>query len=250
MEEKKFNLILSDSITAMKQLIENGIKLDMILCDLPYGTTACAWDSILPMDELWTLYKQLIKPNGAIVLTASQPFTSALVMANADGLKHHWVWDKGNGTGFQVAKYRPMMQTEDILVFTSKGETVNYYPQKPKRKTKLSVRGGIRQSGSSPLQKDKVQTREYDDSYPTNLLYYERERGLHPTQKPVELFKYLVKTYSMENDLVMDNTMGSGTTGVACMHLDRRFIGIEKEQEYFTIAESRISAVANQIKLF
>lgn len=232
------NLHLGDCLQVMKSISDKSI--DAIICDLPYGTTACKWDSVIPFEPLWAQYKRIIKDNGAIVLTASQPFTSALVMSNAKMFKHNWVWDKVRGVGFQIAKYRPMMRSEDILVFC-KGK-LNYFPiMTPKEKIKKSKCYGS--SDSNPLKYNDGIIREYTHSYPTNILEFSNasQKGkVHPTQKPVALMEYLVKTYTNENDTVLDNCMGSGTTGVACKNLGRKFIGIEQDTNYFEVAKQRI----------
>lgn len=250
MEEKKFNLILGECLVEMETLIEKGIKVDMILCDLPYGTTACAWDAVIPFEPLWNCYRRLIKERGAIVLMANQPFTSKLVCSNIDWFKHEWIWDKHIPRNFQVAKFRPMSRHESVLVF---GEgAINYYPIMTKRKEPVRVKN-YGESKSNPLANNDGHYRVYDEIYPNTIIEgkWEANGGKqHPTQKPISLMQYLIATYTKENEMVLDNTMGGGSTGVACMKENRHFIGIEKEQEYFTIAEKRISAEANQIKLF
>ena len=232
-----------DCLEVMKQIPDKSI--DMILCDLPYGTTACKWDTIIPFEPLWEQYKRIIKDNGAIVLTASQPFTSALVMSNLKMYKHHWVWVKEKGTGFQVAKYRPMMKTEDIIMFSKK--SAKYNPQMIEREKPLKYRYPTVQSKSNPLasysNKEVIATHKY----PENILTFKTERGLHPTQKPVALFEYLIKTYTNEGDLVLDNCAGSGTTWVACKNLNRNYILIEKEQEYVDIANKRLETTTTSL---
>ena len=190
-----------DCLEVMKDIPDKSI--DMILCDLPYGTTACKWDVIIPFDKLWEQYNRIIKDNGAIVLTASQPFTSAMVMSNPKGYKHSWVWNKVTARGHLVAKYRPMQQTEDILVFSKKGATVNYFPimvDRPKeliekRKTREYSRTDI-MGGKKQVLKEKV----YDKWYPKNIITFSNANSsntpLHPTQKPVALLEYLIKTYT------------------------------------------------------
>lgn len=216
-------------------------SIDMILCDLPYGRTSCKWDKIIPFEPLWEQYKRIIKDNGAIVLTASQPFTSALVMSNIKMFKYEWIWMKNSGSGFLNASKMPMKKHENIVVFYNKLPTYN--PQNlikqnriiKTRKTfnKKTALGniGVRNLGKEYLSEYK--------NYPISLIFYREEKGLHPTQKPVELFEYLIKTYTNEGDLVLDNCAGSGTTGVACMNLNRNCILIEKEEKYFNIAKSR-----------
>ena len=220
----------------MKDIDDKSI--DMILCDLPYGTTACKWDTIIPFEPLWALYKRIIKDNGAIVLTASQPFTSALVMSNIKIYRHQWVWNKNNSAGFATAKIRPFAICEDILVFGK--NKVNYYPQMEER-GKPRLKGGYSSSENYGIIPSKSKSNTY---YPKNLINIStasQKWKLHPTQKPVALFEYLIKTYTNEGDLVLDNCAGSGTTGAACKNLNRNCILIEKDETYFKIAERRIS---------
>lgn len=220
--------------------IESG-SIDMILCDLPYGTTACKWDSILPFDRLWEQYERIIKPKGAIVLTASQPFTSALIMSNPEIYRYNWVWHKTRPSNFPLAKKQPMKYHEDICVFGVKSP--NYYPQmiksdKIRKKGKNDGYRGFNKGLDNPIYLEK----EYTDFYPASIQTFSLHNAglLHPTQKPVELMEYLIKTYTNERELVLDNCMGSGTTGVACKNLNRDFIGIEKDEKYFEIAKNRI----------
>jgi len=233
-------VIKGDCLEVMKEIPDKSI--DMILCDLPYGTTACKWDTIIPFEPLWEQYKRIIKDNGAIVLTASQPFTSALVMSNPDMFKYALVWDKVKGTGFLNARKQPMRNHEDILVFYKKSPVYN--PQKTTGHTrKKSFRGKHLQTEVYGKMKNDYQ---YDstDRYPRSIQVFSTDTqnsSLHPTQKPVALFEYLIKTYTNEGDLVLDNCAGSGTTGVACKNLNRNFILIEKEQEYIDIIHKRLA---------
>lgn len=247
--ERFHNKVLkADCLKAMPYIPDKSI--DMILCDLPYGTTACKWDTIIPFDKLWEQYNRIIKDNGAIVLTASQPFTSALVMSNIKFLKHHWIWDKTTGTGFQVAKYRPMMRTEDIVVFSAKGKKLNYYPQMIKlNKPKIESLAGSK-SGSSPIANLNKGKKVVTHRYPKNLIEIKRDKSkLHPTQKPVALFEYLIKTYTNEGDIVLDNCAGSGTTGVACQNLDRKYILIEKDEDKDGNSLGYIDIIKRRLKL-
>ena len=238
-------LYLGDCLEVMARLPDASV--DMILCDLPYGTTACKWDAIIPFDELWDAYRRVIKPNGAIVLTATQPFSSMLVASNVKGFKHEWIWQKEKGVGFQVAEYRPMQEHEHVLVFTSKGEKVNYYPIKEPRDKVLTSTWARSKSESSPIANLNKMNLVYTDKYPTSIKKFKRDSNkLHPTQKPVALFEYLIRTYTNEGEVVMDNCMGSGTTGVACANTGRRFIGIEREPKYFDIACRRIEDAQRQ----
>jgi len=214
--------------------------IDMILCDLPYGITACKWDKKIPFEPLWEQYKRIIKDNGVIVLTASQPFTSALVMSNIKMFKYEWVWDKVKGTGFQIAKFRPMVRTESCLVFGKR--KVKYNPQKIKLdKPKVDSLASTK-SGSSPIAYLNKGKKLVIDRHPTNIIQFKRDTNrIHPTQKPVALFEYLIKTYTNESDIVLDNCMGSGTTGVACRNLNRKFIGIEISKDYVDMSIKRIT---------
>ena len=234
----KIELIQGDCLEKMKDIPDGSI--DMILCDLPYGTTACKWDTIIPFEPLWEQYKRIIKDNGAIVLTASQPFTSALVMSNIKMFKYCWVWNKAKAANYVNAKKQPLKIHEDIAVFC-KGN--NYNPQK--------TIGKFRKKGGYTVNREVAvaqnPTVSFNDTYyPKSILNFSvagnKDSTLHPTQKPVALFEYLIKTYTNEGDLVLDNCMGSGTTGVACVNLNRDFIGIEKDENYFKIAEQRINA--------
>lgn len=229
--------------------IENK-SIDAIICDLPYGTTACKWDSILPLDKLWNEYRRILKDDGCIILTASQPFTSALVMSNPKMFKYEWIWKKTRYSGNLNAKRMPLKAHESILIF-AKGKT-KYYPIKTqapehlidKRKTinPSIVKDGSAYNGS----KGFVNIRKKDDGtrYPISVQEFKNpnNNSLHPTQKPVELMEYLIKTYTNENEIVLDNTMGSGTTGLACLKTNRQFIGIEKEKQYYDVAVRRLSS--------
>ena len=217
-------------------------SVDMVMADLPYGTTACKWDSVIPFEPLWACYRAACKKNAAIVLTASQPFTSALVMSNPKFYRHAWEWDKVRPSGFQICKFGPMRRHEDILVFGH--SSVGYYPQMVKRDKPISGRV-YGKSESSPLKNCDHAKRTYSHSHPQSILRIQKENTkLHPTQKPVALMEYLVRTYTHEGETVLDNTMGSGTTGVACVKSGRKFIGIEKDAKYFDIACKRIEEAA------
>lgn len=225
-----------DCLETMKRMPDNFV--DLVLTDLPYGSTACTWDTIIPFDALWEQWNRVVKKDGAIVLTASQPFTSLVVNSNIKAYKHHWIWQKERGTGFQVAKYRPMMKTEDVIVFC-RGK-LTYNPQMTKRDKPLKYRYPKVQSRSNPLASYSDKVVISTEKYPENILSFKTERGLHPTQKPVAFFEYLIKTYSNEGDVVMDNCMGSGTTAVASQNLNRNYIGSEISKEYCDIAEQRL----------
>lgn len=226
----------------MKDIPDKSI--DMILCDLPYGTTACKWDTVIPFEPLWEQYNRIIKDNGAIVLFGSEPFTSLLIHSNLKGFKYRWDWNKKIPSGMSYAKYRPMQQTEDIAVFTKNGEKTIYNPQMIKRKKPIKS-GGMGQSESAMTRGYKALKKTYEYKNPTTLLEFDKIRkgSLHPTQKPVALLEYLIKTYTNEGETVLDNCMGSGSTGVACVNTNRNFIGIELDENYFNIAKKRIEEV-------
>ena len=229
------DLRLGDCLEVMKTIKDKSI--DAIICDLPYGTTQCKWDEVIPFKELWNEYNRVVKINGAIVLFGSEPFSSALRMSNIKNYKYDWIWKKPKGTGHLNAKRMPMNDVETISVFYRK--QCVYNPQFTKVKPYKS------KSGKSSFDGYGKDNRKGNDNngkrYPKRLLEFNvvERNTLHPTQKPLELLEYLVKTYTNENDTILDNTMGSGTTMVACKNLNRNGIGIEKEEKYFNIAVSR-----------
>jgi site-specific DNA-methyltransferase (adenine-specific) len=323
-------LMCGDCLELMKEIPDGSV--DMILTDPPYGTTACKWDSVIPFEPMWEQLKRIIKPNGAIVMTASQPFTSRLVMSNPAWFRYSWVWEKDQGTNFLSAKRHPLKVHEDVLVFyvdlaTQRGAAKEYQPvrrylQDEQKATGLSSEGVRRLLGNCmashyftngvqfcipseenyrKLQKSgrfampyaelkawydalgesvravpynpqmvagspytsgkgssgevtgsvkKTQTKNEGTRYPRSVIKMKRETGHHPTQKPVALMEYLIKTYTNEGDTVLDFTMGSGSTGVACVNTNRDFIGIELDEGYFTIAEKRIKEAQSQGGLF
>lgn len=232
-------LTQGDCLERMKE-IQSG-SVDMVMTDPPYGTTACKWDSIIPLEPMWEQLKQVIKPNGAIVMTASQPFTTALIASNMDQFKYVWQWKKSNLTNFLNAKKQPLRCFEDVVVFC--GGQSTYNPQMVETgNRKVSRRVGTKTSVYGKADKETF----YDSSsrYPTQLIEMaNRVDGKHhPTQKPVALMEYLIKTYTNEGETVLDFTMGSGSTGVAAVNTNRRFIGIELNLDYFNIALERIEA--------
>ena len=237
-----------DCLEIMKDIPDKSI--DMILCDLPYGTTACKWDVVIPFEPLWEQYKRIIKDCGAIVLTASQPFTSALVSSNYSMFKYEWIWDKKKPSGFQLAKVRPMIKHENVIVFC-KGSPM-YYPIRTPR-DKVKKNSFQSKSESSPLARHDGVERVYTDFLPKSIIEISnanQRNRLHPTQKPVALLEYLIKTYTLEGETVLDNCMGSGSTGVACVNTNRNFIGIEKEETYFNIAKKRIKEAEKSLNNF
>lgn len=233
-------LLQGDCLELMRGLPDASV--DLILCDLPYGTTRNKWDSVIPFEALWAEYKRVCK--GAMVLTAAQPFTSSLVMSNAKGFKYQWVWEKPKASGFLNARRRPLTAHEDVVVF---GNISKYNPQgliatdvNNARKNKAGTGNFGRVSERPYIQKE--------GNVPRSVLRFQHETApVHPTQKPVALMEYLIRTYSNEGDTVLDNCMGSGTTGVACMNTGRRFIGMEMDAGYFEIASARIQVVADLV---
>ena len=220
-----------DCLEGMKKIEDKSV--DMILCDLPYGTTACKWDTIIPFEPLWEQYERVIKDNGAIVLTASQPFTTKLIDSNIDLFRNCWVWNKKISGNPLLAKHQPLKVHEDICVFSKKRH--NYYPQM--RKGKMRKKGG----GRSKLFDMEMSAKYSDEYYPISIIEFSNaKRGVHPTQKPVALFEYLIKTYTNEGETVLDNCMGSGTTAIACLNTNRNYIGFELDEEYYNASLDRI----------
>jgi len=235
-------LMHGNCLELMKSIPDGSI--DAIITDPPYGTTACKWDSVIPFTLMWQQLNRIIKPNGAIIFTATQPFTSLLVSSNLKHFKYEWIWKKKNPKGFLNAKKMPLKNVENVLVFYKSVPTYN--PQGiisvDKKRINDNSKNGINGTGISSHNGGKMKgeyTQEFSN-YPTQILEFGSEQGLHPTQKPVELMEYLIKTYTNENETVLDFTMGSGTTGVACVNTNRKFIGIEMDDNYFEIAKNRI----------
>lgn len=238
-------LLHGDCLELMKDIPDGSV--DLILCDPPYGTTDCKWDSVLPFDRLWAEYDRILKPNGAAALFAAQPFTTQLIASNKKAFRYCWYWLKNQPTGFTYARYQPMRRIEEVCVFYKKMPTYN--PQglqalkNPRVRKKPNNRASVYRMTSL--------MREYTErftNYPKNVLQFNTERGLHPTQKPVALLEYLVRTYTNEGDTVLDNCMGSGSTGVAVKRVGgRHFIGIEQDAEYFNIAKERIEKESNNV---
>ena len=236
-------LLNGDCLKLMKDLPDGSV--DLILCDPPYGTTDCKWDDVLPFDKLWAEYNRVLKPDGAAVLFSAQPFTTQLIASNRKAFRYCWYWVKDRATGFTYARYQPMRKVEDVCVFYRKMPTYN--PQglqlieKPREKRKKPKEDCV-----VPMnQLSRPHTPRFKN-YPKNVLQFNTERGYHPTQKPVPLLEYLVKTYTNEGDTVLDNCMGSGSTGVAVQRVGgRHFIGIEQNKVYFDIAQKRIEEERN-----
>ena len=241
-----YEIYKGDCLEVMDKLIEHGVKVDAIITDPPYGTTACKWDAVIPFDEMWERLNKLIKPNGAIVLFGCEPFSSALRMSNIKKYKYDWVWDKHIPRNFINAKIMPMQKHENIIVFNCNGK-LNYHPIMIKRDKPVKVKNYSKKNTNGVYKLNNMGSdnleRTYDYKYPDTIIVgkWEANKGkLHPTQKPVSLMEYLIKTYTNENELVLDFTMGSGSTGVACINTNRKFIGIELEEKYFEIAENRL----------
>ena len=254
-----YDLYCGDCLEVMQDLIDKEVKVDMVLTDPPYGTTANKWDGIIPFDEMWNKLNQLTTNITTTLLFGSEPFSTKLRTSNLDDYKYDLYWNKSRASGFVHAKNKPLKNIELISVF-SKGTTVHkgqsknrmtYNPQGLVRVNKIhkNAKGKFKNCyGKRPSQKDVI-VQEYTN-YPKMLIKYDNPTDLyHPTQKPVDLLEYLIKTYSNPNDLVLDFTMGSGSTGVACMQTNRNFIGIELDKEYYKIAEQRIKEANQQTKL-
>ena len=264
-------LYQGDCLEKMNNISDHSV--DLILCDLPYGTTdrkgikdkgdnrLLSWDTVIPLDKLWEQYRRVLKDRGTIVLTADQPFTSQLILSNLDWFKYEWIWKKKKTTGFLLANYRPMKQTEDIVVFSPAGAAaasrhggnMTYNPQgliekKVKKKNSAKRLGKFLHNPEHMGKGNKLlHETEYEQkytNYPSEIIEFGLDKdSIHPTQKPVALMDYLIKTYSNENEVVLDNCMGSGTTGVSAVKCNRKFIGIEKDKHYFDLASDRIMSV-------
>ncbi len=264
-------LYQGDCLVEMNKIADGSV--DLILCDLPYGTTdrkgikdkgdnrLLSWDTIIPLDKLWEQYRRVLKERGTIVLTADQPFTSQLILSNLDWFKYEWIWKKKKTTGFLLANYRPMKQTEDIVVFSPAGAAaasrhggnMTYNPQgliekRVKKKNSAKRLGNFLHNPEHMGKGNKLlHETEYEQkytNYPSEIIEFGLDKDLiHPTQKPVALMDYLIKTYSNENEIVLDNCMGSGTTGVSAVKCNRKFIGIEQDKHYFDLASDRIMSV-------
>jgi site-specific DNA-methyltransferase (adenine-specific) len=248
------SIINGDCLEVMKDIADRSI--DCIICDLPFAITACHWDKLIPFDKLWEQYKRIIKPNGAIALFGSQPFTSALVMSNPKWFKYEWIWEKPQGTNFGNANYSPMKVHENVIIFGefpcshTPSKTKNYNPQflegKPYEMLYKKPRNGKREvyrrskdycaivDSPTPIQNNGYR-------FPKTVIKFKTDRGLAPTQKPVALIEYLIKTYTLENELILDNTAGSGTLAIAAINTNRQYICIEKDPHYFEVMRNRIA---------
>ena len=264
----QINLLQGDCLVEMNNVADGSV--DLILCDLPYGTTdrkgveskgnnrLLSWDTVIPLDKLWDQYRRILKPLGAVVLTADQPFTSQLILSNLEWFKYEWIWKKRKTTGFLLANYRPMKCTEDVVIFSPggaaaasrNGGNMTYNPQgliekNVKKKNNAKRLGKFLHNPEHMGAGNKLlHETEYEQkytNYPSEIIEFGLDRNVvHPTQKPVELMEYLIRTYSNSGEVVLDNCMGSGTTGVAAVMSGRNFIGIEMDQEYYEIAKKRI----------
>jgi site-specific DNA-methyltransferase (adenine-specific) len=232
-------LLLGDCLKILPTLADNSV--DMVLVDLPYGTTACKWDSIIPLDKLWEQYNRICKQDAAMVFTAAQPFTTILAASNLDNFRYEWIWEKPQGTNPMNAKVMPLKSHENILVFYRKKPVYN--PQMWYSTPYSGFSSDTSKIGEVYGQaKSKHRDNPDGSRYPKTILKFKQEKGLHPTQKPVDLMEYLIKTYTNSGDTVLDNTMGSGSTGVAAIKCGREFIGIEMDSEYYKIAKERIES--------
>lgn len=237
------NLHLGDCLEILPTLANHSV--DMVLVDLPYGTSICKWDSIIPLDKLWEQYNRICKEDGAMVFTAAQPFTTILAASNLKNFRYEWIWEKPQGVNPLQAKVMPLKSHENILVFYRKKPTYN--PQMWYSTPYSGFSSDTSKIGEVYAQAQSKHRDNPDGSrYPKTVLRFKQEKGLHPTQKPVDLMEYLIKTYTNEGDTVLDNTMGSGTTGVACVNTGRNFIGIENVEEYFNIAKERTHKVTSR----
>ena len=224
-----------DCLELMKDIPDKSI--DMVLCDLPYGTTKNKWDSVIPLNKLWKQYERIIKDNGAIVLFSQMPFSAELVHSNLKLFKYEWIWQKDNGTGFLNAKKMPLKIHENILVFYKKLPLYN--PQMRTGFKPYKCKQGRHSTNYGAYEQGHI-TESNGERYPIDIIKFKKDSGLHPTQKPVELLEYLIKTYTNEGETVLDNCMGSGSTGIACINTNRNFIGYELNEEYFNIAQNRL----------
>lgn len=259
-------LINDDCIKAMHDLISDGVKVDLILTDPPYGTTANKWDNVIPLDEMWSCLKELTDNHTPIVLFGSEPFSTKLRNSKLNWFKYDWIWEKDTHASFGIAKYQPLRYHEIISVFSNGGGKTVYYPQmiprespriRQAQKNNYDFRTGHNQGIMNGAKNIVNPSSKFDPDwkYPSSVLHFNRVKGNshekvnHPSQKPVKLLEYLIRTYTKENDTVLDFTMGSGSTGVACQNMNRNFIGIELNEDYFKIATERLKENMMQDKL-
>lgn len=253
-------LLLGDCRERMAEIPDASV--DMVLCDLPYAITACAWDSLIPFEPLWAHYWRVLKPRGTVALTAAQPFTTRLIASQIERFKYCWYWEKAKGPNFALTGFQPLKTVEEIAVFsraastfTKNGNAMTYNPQKVPLAKPYSRDNSqnANQPGFMQLRGSAFSgAREYTHATPRTLIYASTDGDgrVHPTQKPVALMEYLIRTYTHVGETVLDNTMGSGTTGAACINTGRGFIGIERDPAYFDIAVRRIEEAAKQGQLF
>ena len=238
---ENIQLYNGDCLEIMKDIPNKSI--DMILCDLPYGTTRNKWDTVIDLDLLWSQYERIIKDNGAIVLFAQVPFNIVLGYSNLKLLKYEWIWEKEQGTGHLNAKKMPLKSHENIMVFYKKLPTYN--PQMVGNEVRTVKRSGNKSKTTNYGDFIEIKESTYIGRYPKDIIKFNKDKGYHPTQKPVALLEYLIKTYTNKGEIVLDNCMGSGSTGVACININRKFIGIELEEKYFEMAKKRIEEAQN-----
>ena len=255
-KDERYKLYQGDCLEIMDELISLGVKFDAIITDPPYGTTACKWDSVIPFDEMWERLNKLIKPNGAIVLFGSEPFSSALRMSNIKNYRYDLIWEKEQGTDFGNANRKPLKIHENISIFYKKQPTYNPqftegkpYTDKRTNKRERAIKNNKLEHRNIIFGSETIPIENKGTRYPTTVIKVPKEKGVmsgyHPTQKPIKLLEWLIKTYTNEGDLVLDFTMGSGSTGVACLNTNRKFIGIELDKKYFNIAKQRIEEAEN-----
>ena len=237
-----YKIYNGDCLEVMDELIDSNIKFDMVLTDMPYGTTRNKWDTVIPLNELWIKLKKITNPNTPILLFAQTPFDKVLGCSNLKMLKYEWIWEKEQGTGFLNAKKMPLKSHENILVFYEKMPIYN--PQMVGDEIRKVKRNTDEYKSTNYNTHIEIKESEYKGRYPKSIIKFNRDKiKLHPTQKPVALLEYLIKTYTNEGGLVLDFTMGSGSTGVACLNTNRKFVGIELEKEYFNIATNRLKDI-------
>ena len=254
-ETDKYKLYQGDCLEVMDELISLGVKFDAIITDPPYGTTACKWDNVIPFNKMWERVNKLIKDNGAVVLFGSEPFSSNLRISNIKNYRYDLIWEKEQGTDFGNANRKPLKAHENISIFYKKQPTYNPqftkgkpYTDKRTNKREMAIKNNKLEHRNIIFTSETIPIENKGTRYPTTVIKVSREKGsmsgYHPTQKPINLLEWLIKTYTNKGDLVLDFTMGSGSTGVACLNTNRRFIGIELDEDYFNIAKERLSKIS------